>query len=261
MKLDPLKQFALKIIIPLKIWDIDISLTNSSLFMLGTTFFIILSFQIILKSAKTKTPSIAQGIIEFLFSFTKKLSQENIGKDHIIYLPLTFSLFLFLLVGNIIGLFPFAFTFTSHLIITFALALLVFLLSIAVSIKKFGFGFFSRFIPSGTPIALMPVIIPIEVLSFLFRPISLSMRLFANIVAGHIILKVFASFIFPLFNGIPTFLNSKGLLGNIIGALAAILPLIANVMFLGLEFLVALIQAYIFTVISCIYIRDSIEAH
>ena len=261
MKIDPIKQFALKVIMPIKLFGLDLSVTNSAIFMLVSAVLIILFFQVALHNPNHKIPRKMQSILESLFHFVSDLTKENIGKNYKIYLPLIFSLFTFLLMGNLIGLIPFSFTFTSHLIITFSLALMVFLFTIFISLKKFGWSFFGRFVPSGTPGFLIPIIIPIEVLSFMFRPISLSMRLFANMLAGHIILKVFSSFVMPIFMAINNYFEAILPLNFIMGLLLLVLPISLNIMFIVLECLVAVIQAYIFACLTCIYIRDALESH
>jgi len=172
---------------------------------------------------------------------------DSAGKAGMKFFPFVFSLFMFVLVANMFGMIPFFFTFTSHIIITFALALLVFLVVIVYGVYKNGLKFFKLFVPSGVPGYVLPIVVPIEVVSFLSRPISLSVRLFANILAGHITLKVFAGFIVTL-----------GGLG-FLGWLGALLPLIMTVAITALEFLVAALQAYVFAVLTSMYINDAIH--
>jgi F-type H+-transporting ATPase subunit a len=160
-----------------------------------------------------------------------------------------FTLFMFILFGNMLGMLPYAFTFTSHIAVTFTLALVVFVLVTAVALAIHGLHFFSYFFPEGAPKALAPLIIPIEVISYLSRVVSLSVRLFANMVAGHVMLKVFATFV--------VMMGSAGALG----LLGAVAPLAINVALVGFEFLVAFLQAYVFAVLTCIYLHDAVHLH
>jgi len=173
--------------------------------------------------------------------------RDAAGSGGMRFFPLVFSLFLFILVINMFGMFPYFFTVTSHAIITVALALLVFATVLIVGIAKNGLGFFKLFVPSGVPVAILPLVVAIEVISFLARPVSHSIRLFANMLAGHITLKVFAGFIVSL-----------GSLGAV-GIVGAILPLIMTIGLTALEFLVAFLQAYVFTMLTCMYLNDALH--
>ena len=192
-------------------------------------------------------PGRLQSIAEMSYEFVANTIQSTAGKEGMKFFPLVFTLFMFILVANIIGLIPYTFTVTSHIIITAALALLVFLTVIVYGFYKNGLGFFRLFVPNGIPIYILPLIVFIEVLSFLSRPISHSVRLFANMLAGHITLKVFASFI--------TLLGGLG----IFGIFGATLPLILVVALTALELLVAFLQAYVFAILTCIYLNDAIH--
>jgi F-type H+-transporting ATPase subunit a len=173
----------------------------------------------------------------------------QIGHEGKRYFPFVFSLFMFILFGNLLGLLPYVFTFTSHIAVTFALAMLVIVVVTIVSLAIHGLHFFSYFFPEGAPKLLAPLIIPIEIISYLSRPVSLSVRLFANMVAGHVMLKVFASFV--------VMIGSAGVLGF----LGATLPLAVNVVLIGFELLVACLQAYVFAILTSIYLHDAVHLH
>jgi F-type H+-transporting ATPase subunit a len=188
-----------------------------------------------------------QSIAELSYEFVANTIQSTAGKEGMRFFPLVFTLFMFILVANIIGLVPYTFTVTSHIIITAFLAILVFLTVIVYGFYKNGLHFFNLFVPKGIPIYILPLIVFIEVLSFLSRPISHSVRLFANMLAGHITLKVFAGFI--------TMLAAWGIAGWV----GAVLPLALTVALTALELLVAVLQAYVFAILTCIYLNDAIH--
>ena len=188
-----------------------------------------------------------QSIAEICYDFVASTLRDAAGKEGMRFFPLVFSLFMFVLVANLFGMFPYFFTVTSHLIVTFALAMLVILTVVGYGFMKHGFSFLKLFVPSGIPGALVPLVVMIEVISFLSRPISLSVRLFANMLAGHITLKVFAGFI--------TSLSAFG----VAGMAGAVLPFAMTVALTGLEFLVAFLQAYVFTVLTCMYLNDAVH--
>jgi F-type H+-transporting ATPase subunit a len=198
-------------------------------------------------SARALVPGRLQSIAELSYEFVANTIESTAGKEGMKFFPLVFTLFMFILVANIIGLIPYTFTVTSHIIITAALALLVFVTVLVYGFYKNGLGFFRLFVPQGIPIYILPLIVFIEVLSFLSRPISHSVRLFANMLAGHITLKVFASFI--------TLLGGLG----IAGIAGATLPLAMVVALTALELLVAFLQAYVFAILTCIYLNDAIH--
>lgn len=187
-------------------------------------------------------PNRIQAALESMYEFVADILQEASGKEGFRYFPFVFSVFLFILFGNLLGMVPYSFTFTSHIIVTFALALFVFLGVTFIGLFRHGLKFFTLFFPSGVPLAVAPILIPIEIISYLARPITLSVRLFANMMAGHIFLKIFAGFTVSL-----------GLWG--------LAPLAFNVVFTGFEFFVAMLQAYVFTVLTCIYLHDAIHLH
>lgn len=243
-KVDPIHQFQITDIV--SFGEGGISFTNSALFMVLSVGVIAL-YLLLSTQKRSLVPNRVQLVSEMLYEFVAKMVSDSAGKAGMKFFPFVFSLFMFVLVANMFGMIPFFFTFTSHIIITFALALLVFLVVIIYGVYKNGLKFFKLFVPSGVPGYVLPIVVPIEVVSFLSRPISLSVRLFANILAGHITLKVFAGFIVTL-----------GGLG-FLGWLGALLPLIMTVAITALEFLVAALQAYVFAVLTSMYINDAIH--
>jgi F-type H+-transporting ATPase subunit a len=241
MNVDPLHQFLINPILSFSVSGINLSFTNSALFMTLVVSVIFILFYLTLNSYKV-TPGRLQMCVELVFSFVRDTVKSSIGKEGMVHFPLILSIFLFILLGNLFGMIPFAFTFTSHIAVTFSLALVVFIVALGVDISHKGMGFFGRFLPPGVPALMIPVIVPVEVLSFVFRPISLSVRLFANMLAGHIILKIFA--------GCTVMMGFFGFI-----------PLAFNVVFMGFECFVAVLQAYIFTVLSCAYLNDALHSH
>jgi F-type H+-transporting ATPase subunit a len=237
----PLHQFEVKTLIPLRLGNIDLSFTNSALFMGLAVIFILTLFFLALRKPKP-VPGKLQSLIELSYEFIATLLEENTGTKGKKYLPFVFSIFLFVLVGNLLGLIPYSFTFTSQLILTFGLASLVFLVIVFVGIANHGAKFLQLFFPEGAPLFMAPLLVPIELISFLSRPVSLSVRLFANMMAGHTMLKVFALFTISL---------------GVFGFSTVIL----NSILIGFEFLVAFLQAYVFTVLTCLYLNDAIHLH
>jgi len=243
MLVDPLHQFLIYPIVSLPhVFGNDISFTNSSVFMVLAVITVFALFFTVLKSSEL-LPGRLQMFAEVIFSFIRDTVTGNLGKEGIVHFPFIFSIFLFVLLGNLFGMIPLAFTFTSHIIVTFSLAIVVFITALRVELSYKGFGgFLHRFLPSGVPPVMIPVIVPVEIISFVFRPISLSVRLFANMLAGHIILKIFAGCIVMM-----------GVFG--------VIPLALNVVFMGFECFIAVLQAYIFTILSCAYLNDAVQSH
>jgi F-type H+-transporting ATPase subunit a len=241
-KVDPIHQFALTDIVPLG----EFSFTNSSLFMVLTTG-LIGAYLILSTQKRALVPNRVQLVSEMLYEFVANMVSDSAGKAGMKFFPFVFSLFMFVLVANLFGMIPFFFTVTSHIIVTFALAMLVFVVVVVYGFWKNGLGFLKLFVPSGVPMYILPLVAIIEVISFLSRPISLSVRLFANVLAGHITLKVFAGFVV-----------SMGGLG-FLGWLGALLPLTLTVGITALEFLVAVLQAYVFALLTSMYINDAIH--
>jgi F-type H+-transporting ATPase subunit a len=244
---DPIHQFEIHSLVPLgHIGGHEIAFTNSALFM-AITVVGIAALLVGASSSRALVPGRMQSVAELSYEFVANTIQSTAGKEGMKFFPLVFTLFMFILVANVIGLIPYTFTVTSHIIITASLALLVFLTVIVYGFYKNGLRFFRLFVPQGIPIYILPLIVFIEVLSFLSRPISHSVRLFANMLAGHITLKVFASFI--------TLLGGLG----IAGIVGATLPLLLVVALTALELLVAFLQAYVFAILTCIYLNDAIH--
>jgi F-type H+-transporting ATPase subunit a len=243
---DPIHQFQIQKIVPIEIGGVDLSFTNSSLFM-ALTVAAASAFLLLATRRRALVPSRAQSAAEVTYEFVADTLRDSAGKEGMKFFPFVFTLFMFILVANLWGMFPYFFTVTSHIVVTAALALAVILTVLIFGFWKNGLHFFKLFVPSGVPKVLLPFIALIEVLSFISRPISLSIRLFANMLAGHITLKVFAGFVAGL--------GSLGFLG----VLGAVLPLIATVALTALEFLVAALQAYVFAILASLYLNDALH--
>jgi len=243
---DPIHQFQIAKWIPIEIGGLDFSFTNSSAFMVATVI-AAGAFLYLTTSSRGLVPSRLQSVSEMSYEFIASMLRDAAGNHGMRFFPFIFTLFMFVLVANLLGLFPYFFTVTSHIIVTFALALLVIGTVVVYGFYKHGLGFLKLFVPSGVPVVIAPLVVAIEVVSFLSRPISLSVRLFANMLAGHIALKVFAGFV-----------TSMTALG-IAGAAGAVLPLALTVAITALELLMAFLQAYVFVVLSCMYINDAIH--
>ncbi|TCD13418.1 F0F1 ATP synthase subunit A [Oricola cellulosilytica] len=244
---DPISQFQISKIIPIEnVGGLDLSFTNSSLFMVATVAVTSL-FLYLTTANRGLVPGRLQSLSEMSYEFVASMLRDAAGTQGMRFFPLVFSLFMFVLIANLIGMFPYFFTVTSSIIVTFALAILVIGTVVFYGFMKHGLKFLGLFVPEGVPGILVPLVVAIEVISFLSRPISLSVRLFANMLAGHITLKVFAGFVVSL--------STFGVLG--IGG--AILPLLMAVALTGLEFLVAFLQAYVFAVLTCMYLNDALH--
>ncbi|MCZ6814631.1 MAG: F0F1 ATP synthase subunit A [Alphaproteobacteria bacterium] len=237
----PLKQFEIKPIAPMEVGGVDVSFTNSSLSMVvviaAITLFLVLGMR-----KRALVPGRWQSLAELSYEFIAGLVRDNVGHEGRAYFPFIFSLFMFILFANTIGLIPYTFTVTSHIIVTFALAAVVFLGVTVIAIAKHRMKFFHYFLPSGTPLYMAPLLIPIEMLSYLARPVTLSLRLFANMMAGHTMLKVFAGFVIAL-------------------GLAGVFPMAVLVAIYLLELIVAVLQAFVFTILTCLYLHDAIHLH
>jgi F-type H+-transporting ATPase subunit a len=242
----PTHQFLIYKIIPIDIDGIDFSFTNASLFMVAAAV-LSAGFLYFATRGGSIIPTRSQSVAEMSYEFIASMLKEGAGKQGMAFFPMVFCLFMFVLTANLLGMFPYFYTVTSQIIVTFALALFVILTVIVVGFWKHGFGFLNLFVPNGVPSVLLPLVVMIEVISFLSRPISLSVRLFANMLAGHITLKVFAGFV-----------ASLGALGAI-GVGGAVFPLIMTVALTGLEFLMAFLQAYVFAILTCLYLNDAIH--
>ncbi len=246
---DPIHQFRIHNIFgPWHIFGYDIGFTNSNLFM-----FVIVAFCTIFLLAaagpKAMIPGRFQSVGELWYSFIHNMVDNVLGHDGAKFFPLVFSLFSFVLVANMLGMFPYFFTVTSQVVVTASLAVFVVGLVVVIGLWKHGLGWFKLFVPSGVPIFILPFISLIEIISFLSRPVSLGLRLFGNMLAGHIVLKVFAGFVVSLV--------ALGI-GGIIGSLA---PLLMAVALTALEFLVAFLQAFVFAILTCVYLKDALHTH
>jgi F-type H+-transporting ATPase subunit a len=248
IELHPLDQFKIENIIPIHIGGIDASFTNSALFMVIT---IALASVVVIWGSRGRAlvPTRWQSLAEISYEFIAGMIDDNVGHEGRQYFPFIFTLFMFILLGNLLGLIPYGFTFTSHIIVTFAMAAVVFIGVTIIGIAKHGWHFLSFFVPHGVPVVLLLLLVPIEILSYIIRPFTLSIRLFANMMAGHTMLAIFAGFVAPLL-----------LAAGAIKAFAVV-PLGVDVLLIFLELLVAALQAYVFTILTCLYLRDAIHLH
>ncbi|MEM7696211.1 MAG: F0F1 ATP synthase subunit A [Pseudomonadota bacterium] len=244
--LDPIKQFEVKSYVDINVGGLDLSFTNVSLFLLVTTACVI-ALMMLPTSRRALVPGRWQNVAEMSYEFAGNMLRDATGAGGMRFFPLVFTLFMFILIANLLGMFPYFYTVTSQLIITVSLAMIVFLTVIIAGLRMHGLAFFKLFVPSGVPVYILPLVSTIEVISFLSRPVSHSVRLFANMLAGHITLKVFAAFIVSL-----SALGTVGIVG-------AILPLFMTVAITALEFLVAVLQAYVFAILTCIYLNDALH--
>lgn len=241
MSNNPLHQFQINTVVPIEVAGIDASFTNSAVLMVATVA-VVSIFLIMGMSGRSLVPGRWQSMAELSYSFVADMVRDNVGNEGRKYFPIIFSIFMFVLFGNLLGLLPYSFTFTSHVAVTFTLAMTVFIGVTLIGIARHGLHFFTFFVPKGVPAVMLPLLVPIEIISYLSRPVSLSIRLFANMTAGHTMMKVFAGFIVPL-------------------GVAGIAPFAMDVALTGFEFLVAFLQAYVFAVLTCIYLNDSIHLH
>ena len=244
----PVEQFTLKTLLHLELLGYDISFTNSALFMVLAVLLSTLYLTLAMRK-RAMIPGRIQASAEMLYEFVSDMVRSNAGNEGRPFFPFIFTLFVFILFGNMLGLIPYSYTFTSQIIVTFLLAAFIFVGVTIVALIKHGLHFFSFFIPPGAPKVLIPFLIIIEVISYFVRPLSLSVRLFANMLAGHTMLKVFA--------GLAVMISSIGGLATA----GSILPFIALVGLTGLEVLVAALQAYVFTILTCMYLNDALHLH
>jgi F-type H+-transporting ATPase subunit a len=235
-------QFEIQRWIPLEIGGVDVSFTNSAAFMCLAVVATFALFWVATRH-RTMVPSRWQSVAEVMYEFVGGMVKDNVGHQGMRYFPFIFTLFMFILMGNFLGLLPYSFTFTSHLVVNFTLALFIFIAVTVIGFARHGLHYFSLFLPSGTPLAVAFILVPIEVLSYFIRPFSLALRLFANMLAGHVLLKVLAGFIISL------------------GVVFGIVPFIAVFGVTLLEILVGAIQAYVFALLACIYLNDAINLH
>jgi F-type H+-transporting ATPase subunit a len=242
IQIKPLEQFTIERLVPLHVGGVDISYTNSALLM--TLAVVLVSALVLLGTRRAAlVPGRWQSVAEMTYEFVADMVETNAGHGGMEYFPFVFTLFMFILLGNLLGLVPYSFTFTSHIIVTFALAITVFIGVTLIGIARHGLHFLRLFVPAGVPAVLLVLLVPIELLSYFIRPFTLSIRLFANMLAGHTMLAIFAGFAasVPLIFGF--------------------LPLGVDVLIYFLELLVAVLQAYVFAILTCLYLRDALHLH
>lgn len=239
-----MKQFALTDLVEIHVGGLNLSITLSSIYMIATAL-VVGIFLVQSMKGRHLVPTRLQSLAELSYEFIAGMVRENVGSEGRPYFPFIFSLFMFILVGNLFGMLPFGhytYTFTSQIIVTFAMAMVVFIGVTVIALRKHGLHFFTFFFPAGAPVYMAPLLIPIEILSYLSRPVSLSVRLFANMMAGHTMMKVFGTFVVLL------------------GAFG-VAPMVVLVALTGFEILVAVLQAYVFTILTCIYLNDALHLH
>lgn len=241
LQLEPLEQFVIKPIVPLHIGKLDVSFTNSALLM--TIAVLVVSAIVVIGTRREElVPGRIQSLGELAYEFVGNMIDETVGAEGQRYFPFIFTLFMFILFGNLLGLIPFGYSFTGQIIVTFAMAAVVFIGVTLIGIWRHGWHFLSFFVPHGVPFVLLVLLVPIELLSYLIRPFTLSIRLFANMLAGHTMLAIFGGFA-----------ASIGVLG--------LLPLGLDILIFFLELLVAVLQAYVFAILTCLYLNDAIHLH
>ena len=245
----PLEQFSIVSLFPIRVGNIFLSFTNSSLYMLLATGLVSLLFYLVTRGGGFLVPSRWQSVVEMTYQFVGSLVEEQIGAEGRKYFPLILTTFLFLLSNNLIGMIPYSFTATSHLVVTFGLSFSLFIGITTVGFNRHGIHFFSFLLPKGAPLALAPLLVVLELVSYSFRAVSLGVRLFANMMAGHTLVKIISSFAW-------TMLSFGGVLG-----VASVIPVVIVFALTGLEIGVACLQAYVFTILICIYLNDAIHLH
>ena len=238
---NPMHQFEIKRLIPLELFGFDASFTNSALFMVIAATLITL-FTIYAMWGGKLVPTRLQSVAEISYEFIANMVRDNVGTSGMQYFPFIFTLFMFVLALNMLGMMPYSFTVTSHIIVTFALAIVVFIGVTIIGIVKHGAHFLRLFVPEGVPAALLVLLVPIEMLSYFIRPFTLAIRLFANMLAGHTMLAIFGGFAAAV-------------------GLFAILPVGINIALFALEILVAVLQAYVFAILTCLYLNDALHLH
>src|SRR5215470_4020567 len=241
IELHPLEQFTIERIIPIHVGAFDFSYTNAALVM-TIAVVLVTTLTVVATRSAALVPGRWQSVAEMLYEFVADMVDTNIGHDGRRFFPFVFSLFTFILFANLLGMIPYSYTTTSQIIVTFALAAVVFILVTTVGIVRHGFHFLSLFVPHGVPKVLLLLLVPIELLSYCIRPFTLSIRLFANMLAGHTMLAIFAGFAASI-------------------GVFAFVPVGINVLLIGLEFLVAVLQAYVFAILTCLYLGEAIQLH
>lgn len=243
---NPIEQFEIKSLIHLPVGGIDLSFTNSALWMAVGTVLSVMLLTFAMRN-KALIPSRGQLVAEGLYKFISGMVRDNVGEKGMGYFPFVFTLFMIVLLGNLLGMIPGSFTFTSHIAVTGVLALMIFFVVTVMGFVKHGLHFLQLFCPPGVPLWIAPLIIPIEIISYLSRPITLSLRLFINMLAGHLMVKVIAGFSVMMVGA------------GMAGMLGSIGPMLFNVLLIGFEVFVAFVQAYVFALLTCIYLRDTVE--
>jgi F-type H+-transporting ATPase subunit a len=241
IELHPLEQFAIARIIPIHIGGLDVSYTNAAL-MMTIAVVLVTALMVLATRRAALVPGRWQSVAEMLYEFVADMVDSNIGQGGRQFFPFVFTLFAFILFANLLGMIPYSYTTTSQIVVTFALAAVVFILVTTIGIIRHGFHFLSLFVPHGVPKVLLLLLVPIELLSYFIRPFTLSIRLFANMLAGHTMLAIFGGFA-----------ASLGIL--------AFFPTAINVLLVGLEFLVAVLQAYVFAILTCLYLNEAVHLH
>lgn len=243
---NPIHQFEIQPLVPFSIGGVDLSFTNSALWM---TVGVVLSLSLLALAMRKKAlvPTRGQLVAEGLYKFISGMVRDNVGEKGMGYFPFVFTLFMIVLLGNLLGMIPGSFTFTSHIAVTGVLALIIFAVVTVMGFVKHGLHFLQLFCPPGVPLWIAPLIIPIEIISYLSRPITLSLRLFINMLAGHLMVKVIAGFSVMMIGA------------GLAGMLGSIGPMLFNVLLIGFEVFVAFVQAYVFALLTCIYLRDTVE--
>ena len=237
----PLEQFEIHNLIPIHLGGVDASFTNSALLMCIIVV-LVTAFMVLSMRGASIVPTRWQSMAELLYEFVANMVRESAGNEGAKYIPFVFTLFMFILFSNLIGLVPYSFTVTSQVIVTAALALTVFIGVTIIAFARHGFHFFTFFFPEGAPIFMAPLLVPIEIISYISRPFSLSIRLFANMMAGHTMLAVFAGFVVSL-----------GLFG--------VLPILFDSVLIAFEVFIGVLQAYVFAVLTCLYLNDALHMH
>lgn len=237
----PLAQFEIKKLVDINIAGVDASFTNSSLFMVLTVVAVSL-FLIGGMRKSALVPGRWQSMAELSYVFIANMLRDNVGNAGRPYFPFIFCVFMFVLFGNMLGMIPYSFTFTSHIVVTFAMAFFIFVGVTLIAIVKHKLHFLSLFMPPGVPIYMAPILVPIELISYLSRPVSLAVRLCANMLAGHTLLKVFAGFVISM-------------------GVAGVLPFAFVIALTGLEILIAFLQAFVFAILTCLYLNDALHLH
>lgn len=245
----PLEQFAIVSLIPIRLGNIYLSFTNSSLYLFLSTGLVLLLFYLVTQNGGFLVPSRWQSLVEMIYEFVVSLLEEQIGKKGRFAFPLIFITFIFLLFTNLIGMIPYSFTPTSHFVITFGLSLSLFIGITIVGFQVHGLHFFSFLLPKGAPLILAPLLVVLELVSYCFRAVSLGVRLFANMMAGHTLVKILSGFAW-------TMVSVGGIL-----AVGSVIPFAIVFALTGLEIGVACLQAYVFTILTCIYLNDAINLH